>query len=158
MNIWLKRLIAWPMAAGVSTILAAFMSSQMVLNALPDPQGQIGISERMSTALYDIVHFGTLYGLFIIAAFLFAFMAGGIVHRFAKFGRPIIFITAGAIAMLVMLRLMKQAFFGVDIVAGARDGFGLTLQMLSGAVGGYVFARLTQKSDIKPADDEAIKA
>jgi len=77
---------------------------------------------------------------------LIAFLAGGTVYRFAKFGRPLVYMIAGAAAMLVMLLFMKQAFFGVDIVAGARDGLGLGLQMLCGAVRGYVFARLTRNS------------
>jgi len=147
MNIWIKRLIAWPVATLVCASLAAFVSSQRVLNALPDPQGQIGLAERFSMGLYDIQHFGTVYGLFILCAFLIAFLAGGIVYRFAKFGRPIVYMVAGAIAMFVMLTAMKQVFFGVDLIAGARDGVGLGLQMLSGAVGGYVFARLTQISE-----------
>jgi len=145
MNIWLKRLIAWLAATVVCTGLAAFVSSQRVLNALPDPERQIGMSERLSTAFYDIQHFGTLYGLFILIAFLIAFLAGGTIYRFARFGRPIVYMVAGAAAMLVMLVLMKQVFFGVDIVAGARDGLGLGLQMLAGAAGGYVFSRLTRK-------------
>ena len=155
MNIWLKRLIAWPAATFVCTALAAFISSQRVLNQLPDPLGQIGLSERVFTAFYDIQHFGSLYGLFILIAFLIAFLAGGLIFRFAKFGRPIVYMVAGAVAMMVMLIAMKQAFFGVDIVAGARDGFGLALQMLSGAVGGYVFARLTKPSGLMPATHAA---
>jgi len=146
MKIWLKRLIAWFVATLVCTGLAAFFSSQRVLSALPDPQGQVGLPERLSTAVYDIQHFGTLYGIFILVAFLIAFLVGGGVYHFAKIGRPIVYMVAGAIAMLVMLLLMKQAFFGVDIVAGARDGLGRALQMVSGAAGGYVFARLTRAS------------
>ena len=84
-------------------------------------------------------------------AFLIAFLAGGLIYRFAKFGRPIVYMVAGAVAMMVMLMAMKQAFFGVDIVAGARDGFGLALQMLAGAVGGYVFARLTKPRSLMSA-------
>ena len=103
MNIWLKRVIAWPAATLVCTALAAFMSSQRVLNQLPDPLGKIGLSERVSTAVYDIQHFGSLYGLFILMAFLIAFLAGGLIYRFAKFGRPIVYMVAGAVAMMVML-------------------------------------------------------
>jgi len=31
------------------------------------------------------------YGLFILVAFLIAFLAGGTVYRFAKFGRSIVY-------------------------------------------------------------------
>ena len=144
MNIWIRRLLAWPLAATTTATLASFISSQRVLNALPDPQSSIGMSQRLSTAFYDLHHFATFYGVFILLAFLIAFLSGGLVFRLAKFGRPIVYAVAGAIAMLVMLMGMKNVFFGVDIVAGARDAFGLALQMLAGAAGGYVFAYLTR--------------
>ena len=45
-----------------------------------------------------------------------------------------------------MLLLMKDAFFDVPIIAGARDSFGLALQTLAGIFGGFVFAVLTTKT------------
>jgi len=52
-----------------------------------------------------------------------------------------LFMGAGAVAIAVMLWAMQQVFFGVPIVAGARDGFGLFLQMLAGAIGGFIVYR-----------------
>ena len=85
----------------------------------------------------------------IALALIIAFLAGGLVFRFAKFGRPIIYVVAGAMAMLVMLFSMREVFFGVPLIGGARSGFGIAMQMLAGGVGGYVFARVSQAKEIE---------
>lgn len=127
----------------VCVILASFFSTQRVISALGDMGASIDFGSRLSMTVYDIIHFGTLYGVFVLIAFIVAFIAGGLVFRMAKVGRPIVFITAGAVAMLVMLLSMQTVFFGVPIVGGARDTVGLVLQMVAGAFGGYVFHRLS---------------
>ena len=101
--------------------------------------------------IYDIQHLGSLYIIFVSIALAVAFLLGGLVYRFAKFGRPIIYMVAGGTAILVMLFAMKAQFFDVHIIAGARDSFGLGLQMLAGAMGGLFFAWMTgsRNDDIK---------
>ena len=93
---------------------------------------------------YDLQHLGSLYGIFIAIALAVAFLIGGVVFRFAKIGRPVVYIFAGSVAMLVMLFAMKEAFFDVHLIAGARSGKGIGLQMLAGGVGGWVFAWVSQ--------------
>ena len=134
----------WLVAVIVGTVLASFISTQRVVSALNDVGGSVGFGDRVSMTGYDVTHFGTLYGVFILLAFLVAFIVGGVLFRMMRLGRGIIYVVAGAVAMLVMLLLMQSVFFGVPIVGGARDGFGLTLQMFAGGVGGYVFHRLTR--------------
>ena len=126
----------------ITAISASVISSQRVINALNDIGGQIGIGDRMSMTFYDIAHFAPLYGLFILFGFLIAMLTAKIVSDHFPEKRNIVFICAGATSMLVMLLLMQMVFFGVPIVAGARDGFGLFLQCLCGALGGYIFYRL----------------
>lgn len=104
----------------------------------------MGFGERLSMTIYDVSHFGTLYGVFILLAFLIALSAGGILFQRTRYGRGIIYVVAGSVAMFVMLWAMKQVFFGVPIVPGARDIFGLLLQMAAGGLGGFIFHRMTQ--------------
>ncbi len=134
-------------------IVGSAISTQRVIGSLTEIGASVSLSQRLSMTLYDLIHFGTLYGAFICLAFIAAFLAGGLVFRIAKFGRPIVYIVAGAAAMLVMLILMQKVFFGVPIVAGARDDLGLGLQMLAGGVGGYVFHRLSlsRRSTLAPS-------
>lgn len=131
------------LASAITMLIASIFSTQKVIGGLGDVGGQVQFGDRISMTIYDAVHFGSLYWGFITIAFLIAFIAAWALHKGVKFGRPIIFAVAGAVAMLVMLLAMEQVFFGVPIVAGARDVIGLLLQMLAGGIGGFIFAKLS---------------
>lgn len=139
-----RNILAFLAAVLVCTVCASIFSTQRVISVLNEVGAASGFGERMSMAIYDLLHFAPLYGAFILIAFLIAFLAGGMVYRFAKFGRVIVYSVAGAAAMAVMLYAMKQVFFGVPIVGGARDGLGLALQILAGGLGGVIFHLLSR--------------
>lgn len=143
----LKRILAVILklltASAVSVVLASFFSTHRVLGNLSEIIGPVQFGDRLSMTIYDAIHFGSLYWIFVTLAFLIAFISAWVLHKGLKFGRPIIFTVAGSVAMLTMLLAMEQVFFGVPIVAGARDLFGLLLQMLAGGLGGFFFAKLT---------------
>ena len=151
LKIILLFVLAWLAAAVIVAAVGTFLQTQNVVARLNGVGADIALSERLSMTGYDLTHLGTLYLPFIAAGALVAYLAGLLVYRLAGFGRPVVFAVAGAVAMLVMLLLMKQAFFGIHIIAGARSGFGIALQMLGGAVGGLVFEQIFRPSvRIKP--------
>ncbi len=141
----LRYLFAWAVSVIVCAGLGSIISTQRVIGGLSGAGASIGLSDRISMTVFDLQHFGTLYGMFIFIAFLIAFAAGLIVFRLAKFGRPIVFVTAGAAAIFVMLWSMQQVFFGTPIVAGARDLTGVLWQVFAGGLGGLAFHKLTLK-------------
>ena len=145
---FLKRIGAWLAAVLMVVILGVTFQSQNIIARLGDLGADIGFGERLSMTAYDITHLGSLYGIFIAIALAIAFLASGLLYHFTKFGRPVIYAVAGAVAILIMLFAMKQAFFDVHIIAGARDSLGIILQMLAGAVGGVIFTRLTSDHKI----------
>ena len=140
----IKRIGAWLAAVLTVGILGVIFQTQNVIARLRDLGADVGFGDRLSMTAYDISHLGSLYGIFIAIALALAFLAGGVVFRVAKFGRPLIYSVAGGIAILIMLFAMKRAFFDIHIIAGARDGLGITLQILAGVIGGWVFAHLTR--------------
>ena len=133
------------LAVIVTAFLASIISTQRVIGGLTELGTDVSFGDRVSMTGYDAIHFGTLYGIFIFIALTAAFAAGGLVFRLAKFGRLIVYCVAGAVAMLVMLLAMQEVFFGVPIVGGARDEFGLALQMVAGGIGGAVYAAMTKR-------------
>lgn len=147
---FLKFLLGWVVGAISTTALAVFLQTQNVIARLGNIGADISMGDRVSMSLYDLMHLGSLYIVFVAAGTLVAYLAGLLVYRLAGFGRPIVFAVAGAVAMLVMLLLMKEAFFGVHLIAGARDMVGIGLQMLAGGLGGLLFERITrQKAGLK---------
>ena len=140
MNGIFKRIGGWLAAAVTAVIFGVIFQTQNVLARLKDIGADVSVADRISMTGQDIFYLGQLYFIFVGLALAIAFLAGGLVFRLAKFGRPVIYMTAGAVALFVMLYLMKEVFFGIPAIAGARDGLGIGLQMLAGAIGGFVFA------------------
>ena len=90
------------------------------------------------------------YGSIIAIAFLIAFsLAGWVVKRFNNHRVPL-FVAAGVIAFVAVLTAINSIMH-INIIAGAR-GWGFYLQLLAGAIGGYVFAFFSQSktSDSTP--------
>jgi len=141
--VFIRFLIGWIVGAVTTTVLGVILQTQNVIARLGNIGAEIGTGERLSMTAYDVLHLGSLYFVFVAIATLIAYLAGLLVYRLAGFGRLLVFAVAGSVAILVMLLLMKQAFFGVHLIAGARDALGISLQMLAGAVGGLIFAWLT---------------
>ncbi len=145
----LHRLIAWFLSALFTVLLGVSLQTQMVISGLNDIGANISLGQSLSMTAYDLTYLSQLYGLFIFIALLVAFLAGGLVFYFAKFGRPVIYAVSGGVAILVMLFAMKQAFFDVHLIAGASDSVGITLQVFAGVVGGLIFERLSRGYSIK---------
>ena len=144
MKAFLKFLMGWIVGALGTTGLAVLFQTQNVIARLQNVGADIGFGDRISMSIYDLMHLGSLYVIFVGIGTLVAYLAGLLVYRLGGFGRPIVFAVAGAVAMLVMLLMMKEAFFGVHLIAGARDAFGIGLQMIAGGLGGLIFERLTR--------------
>ena len=137
-----RFILAWLAAAVATAVVGSALQTQRVLSRLDGVGADITSDERVSTTLYDLQHFATLYVIPITVGMLVALGAGLLVYRKVGFGRPLVFAVAGGVAMLVMLVAMKEAYFGVHLVGGAREAPGLALQALAGALGGLLFAAL----------------
>lgn len=141
----LKIMVAWLLAVLATVIVGVVFQTRNVLARLNDIGADVSVSDRFSMTGYDVIHFGSVYGTFIAMAFIVAFLTGSLVFRFAKFGRSLIYTVAGGVAMFVMLMAMKQVFFGIHLVHGASDTLGISMQILAGAIGGFIFARVSRK-------------
>lgn len=140
-----SHVIKWVIACLIAVVLAVISQTQFVLARLSQLGADVSIGDRLSTTLFDIQHLGSFYGLFIAVALGIAFLVSGLLYHFIKFGRPIIYAVAGGTAIFVLLFSMKTAFFNIHIIAGARDFFGISLQVIIGILAGLIFARLTRK-------------
>lgn len=124
-------------------VAATVLSSVMVLAMLEAVGADIGAGQAMSQIGYDLAGFAPLYSALIAVALAAAFIAAALVTRVLRPLRPVVFAVAGAVAMGVMLTLMEQVFFGVQLVAGARTTAGFLAQMGAGAAAGLIYAVLT---------------
>jgi len=139
----LKAIGGWLAAAAALALCATVLSSAMVLAMLAEVGAPLAAGDAAAMVGADLAGFGPLYGGLIAVALGLAFAAGAGVTRFLRPLRPVVFAVAGAAAMAVMLTLMEQVFFGVQMVAGARTLPGFLLQVGAGGAAGLVYAALT---------------
>jgi len=140
-----KLFLAFILSVVAATLLATVFSTQFVIAGLTQAGAEISWGQRLNMTLHDLSRLGPLYAIFIFIGLAIAFLAAGLVYRFAKTKRPLIYVVAGMACFVIMLYLMQAVFFGVPIIAGARSTMGLAFQALAGGLAGYVFAKLTAR-------------
>ena len=139
-----RRILGLVLAIATTVILGVIFQTQNVLARLGGIGADITIAERFSMTLYDVLHLGSLYAVFVAPALLIAILICDIITPRIQFARPPIYGLGGAAAIYVMLFAMKIKFFDIHMLAGARDALGIGLQMFAGALGGLLFVKINQ--------------
>jgi len=143
-----KRYAGAFIAAVLTTgILASAFSTQFVVAALQDVGAVIPMSTRLTMTAKDLAILQTL-GLVTAACFLIGFLVAQLGVNFVGGSRTAWFVVAGASALVCTLLLMSWQLQLMPI-AGARTQLGLAFQGLAGAIGGLVFATLSNKNTVK---------
>ncbi|MCC5885542.1 MAG: hypothetical protein JJT88_03820 [Gammaproteobacteria bacterium] len=138
----LRFILAFLAAVLVSAALAAAASTQFVLAELARLGVEISFADRLSMTAHDVIGMGRLYLPVIGVGFLLAFGVAALVIRYLLPGWSVLgYSLAGFTAILAIILIMIVAF-GLVPIAGARSIPGMLSQCLSGAVGGYLFARM----------------
>lgn len=142
---WFRYPVGLIIATVFMAVLGVIVQSQFVVAGLEGVGAQVAFGDRLAMTRDDLVGFGPLYAIFILIGFLIAFTVSALVLRFVKLPRALVYAVAGAVCMFVMLALMREVFFGVPVIAGARSLAGELAQAASGAVAGFVFAFMTRQ-------------
>ena len=141
------------LAALVTAILGSIISTQRVIMAsIPLNSAyaeQMTFGTRLSTIFQDLIGFGPVLFVLVFLAFLIAMRVAIALSAHFPAMRFMIFLGAGFVAMLAMLRALKFATFNIDIIAGTRDLTGYILFGLAGIIGGYVFYRIYRRAIVK---------
>ena len=127
----------------VLVALAVIAQSLFVLAGLMAVGAEIGAADALSMVVDDLTGLGPLYAIFIALGLAIALPVAALAGRVLPVPRGWVFSAAGLVCMLVMLTLMKEVFFGVQVIAGARSMAGLLTQAVMGGLAGVVFVLLT---------------
>lgn len=137
----MRTFLAYLAAVLLTAVLASVFSTQMVIAGLSDLNVEIDLATRLGMTLTDLAILKFLL-MIIGACFLIGFLIAAFARSKLNGSRKLWFMAAGALAFLSALLLMSYSLQLMPI-AGARSSFGLFLQAASGAVGGYLFAKLS---------------
>ena len=138
-----RQIAGFAVAVAVTAVGSAVLSSHFVLRGLEGLGVTIAFSDRFGMYWHDALGMAPIAGAVAGVGFLIAFPVAALVIRFAPALRTFGYVLAGAAALGAALLLM-QSVLGMRPMAGARTAGGLVAQAAAGAVGGYVFARLTR--------------
>lgn len=130
---------AFVLAVALTAALGTAASAQLTLTELVNLGTAISDQQRIEVTLHDLQMMAPLYAAVVGVGFLIALTAAGYFALLLPSFRRIVFLVAGAIAILTALYTIRE-LMGFQILAGARTHFGMGLQALCGAIGGYFFA------------------
>ncbi len=143
MKPWIRTLLAWAAAVVTAYVLATLAATQSVIGRLDGMGIPISFAERLSMSAQDLLGMCGLYLPLITVALLLAWPVAGWLGRRSPERRPLLFMLAGATAILC-IHLALNWSFDITLVAVARTPLGLLSQVLAGAAAGYLYTRLKQ--------------
>ncbi len=98
----------------------------------------------MSWFGHDLAGMALAFGGLIGVGLLIAFVVAALIIRLWPHLRTLGYVLAGAVALTCMHLLLTYAF-DITPIAIARTHLGIAVQGLAGAVGGYIFAKVSAR-------------
>ena len=138
----IRRIAAFAAGVLATYIVAAIVSTQMILGEVAGLGMPVSFGDRAAATLHDLAGMAMTYLPLIGASLLVAFPVAAVALRYIRLPRTLGYALAGGTAIWA-LHLIMIATFGMHPVPATRTALGLALQAGAGVVGGYVFARLT---------------
>ena len=145
MKRFVQTLFAWSAAVLASYALACFAATQSVVGRLGDMGIPVSLAKRLQMSGQDLLGMAGLFLPLIAVGLLLAFLVAGFLGRRSPQRRTVLFILAGAMAM-ISIHLALQWSFDITLVAVARSPLGLLSQSLAGAAGGYLYTLLKRST------------
>ncbi|WP_372765951.1 hypothetical protein [Pseudoalteromonas sp.] len=135
--------VAWLL----SFSLASLFHSLYVVNQLVNVGILVTFNDRVHLIIADWQGLLLTYGAIIAVAYALAFWLANRINHNVNQQKELIYLLAGLGAIAIVL-IASESIMHVHIIAGAR-GWGFYAQLLSGAVGGLLFARISAVLAVK---------
>ncbi|MFC3853697.1 hypothetical protein ACFOSD_12700 [Salinispirillum marinum] len=140
----LRRFLSFVLAVGCTTALGSAVQTQFNLAALAAMDVDIDWAVRWSSTQHDLLYFSPIFAILVVPGFFFAFLLAGVLARLLSPLRGLIFALAGGSALWVAFWVINTVLPMPTLIAATRTSLGLYSMVLTGVVGGWVFARLTR--------------
>ena len=141
----LRVIIGYIVAVLATYVVGTMVISQINLASVEALGAPIDWSVRIDAMVHDALHMYDIYLPLVAISFLIALPVAGLIIRWQPNLRLVGYVLAGFVGLIAIHVLMK-AMLGMSGVAATRTMLGLIAQGVSGAVGGYLFHRMTLKA------------
>lgn len=139
----LRVLKAFFPAVILTYVLASILSTQIILGNLQGMGVDVSAMVRLGTTFHDLVGLTSSYLVLILVAFVLGLSVAAGLTKLMPSYRLTLFVLAGFVA-IVALHLIMKAVLGLSGIAATRTMAGLLSQGMAGAVGGYLYYRLSR--------------
>ncbi len=137
-----RKLMALIFAIIVTYIAAAILLSQLNIAQVIDMGFEVSLIQRLTSAWHDLAGMLDLYLPIIAVALLIAFLFTSLLLlRFIN-KSAVLFSLAGFVGLMTV-HFALNTIFGIAAIAPTRTIIGFLSQGLAGAIGGYVYYRLS---------------
>ncbi|MGD8678970.1 MAG: hypothetical protein PVJ33_01295 [Lysobacterales bacterium] len=138
------RLGVFVAAVLVAYLFASVTATLSVADSLRGMGVDVPLARTAAMMLHDLKGMASMFLPMIAFALLVAFMIAALLCRWLTRGRVILYVVAGATA-LVSIHLTLHLAFAITPVAIARTGWGLLAQGAAGGLGGATYLYLTRR-------------
>lgn len=142
-----RVLIYFLLAVIAAALLGSVIQSQFNLGAISALGAEVPVALWLTTTLQDLAGFAPLYAGIVAVALLPALIAAALVSHWcvpasAQGLQAVVYAVAGAVGLFVAFQLADAFAPMPTLIAATRTAGGTLAMMASGALGGWLFARL----------------
>ncbi|WLD57326.1 hypothetical protein NFC81_11430 [Salinispirillum sp. LH 10-3-1] len=138
-------LLSFLLSVAVTAAIGAVIQTQFNLAALESLGVDIPWSLRLDSTLHDLLGFTPVFAILVLVGFLCAFPVAGALSSILTPLRAIIYALAGVAALYAAFMIINSLLPMPTLIAATRTLEGLAAMSASGALGGYLYARLTKR-------------
>lgn len=141
---WLSYILAFLPAVFVAGLLGSVIQTQFNILSISSIGPSITHSQRLAATWYDLLHFAPLLMIVVAVAFIVALPAAHIIVRVQRRQFIAWCAVAGAIGLWVAFLVADHFAPMPTLIAATRTNIGTFFMILSGFVGGVVYAWLSR--------------
>lgn len=141
-QIWFHKALFWALAVLLTAIVGSIVQTQFNLAAIAALSEPIGVMTRLQVTAQDLLGFMPPWSLVVALALLPGFTVAAALHRWTQWNRWVWFMVAGVAALACALWLLNSVF-PITPIAALRSSAGYWAMVSSGALGGWLYVRLT---------------
>ena len=138
---FLRNIVGLVAATLTTSVVGSVFSTQSVISSLQSLDVDVPLATRFSMTVGDLSILSSMAPLVAIC-FVVGFFIAALCVRHIGGNRTAWHIVAGAVALITTLLIMKAVLL-ITAIAGTRSLMGLLSFGLAGAIGGWVYAKIT---------------
>lgn len=137
-----RAILVFLLAVAFATVIGSITQTQINLAALQSLGASISLPVRLGATAHDLLSFTPAFAAIMAATLLFALPPAALAARFLPAWRLPLFFLAGGLGLLAAFHIANAFAPMPTLIAATRSAGGTAAMMLSGALGGLLFATL----------------